>query len=178
MEVQTWDSVFVRATRRSLHPVIADVAQWGRWWPGMSVFPAPGGHRLALRAPGMTTARQLWTARLVKQRPALGIHLEYAGQLRGEAELYYLDERAGTVVHYVLRGKVADRGWRRAVRRHRAGVRAGLDALKDRLEGARAPGDEPDPKLLAEQQDAIAAFNAAVVAGRQRRAAAGAGARA
>lgn len=161
MEVQTWDTVFVRATRRSLHPVIADVAHWGRWWPGMSVFPAPGGHRLTLRPPGLAPVRQCWTAQLVRVRPALGIHLRYDGQVRGEAELYYLDERAGTVVHYVLRGEVADRGWRRAERRHRAGVRAGLDALKDRFEQGRAAGDEPDPRLLAEQRDAIAERNAA-----------------
>lgn len=137
MEVQTWDAVFIRATRRMLHPVITDVAGWSRWWPGLAVTSRPGCVDLSLRAPGLLARRRRWTARLTTVRPDLGIALRYGGEVAGEAEVYYLDERAGTVVHYVLRGVVADRGWRRAVAEHRAGVRAGLHALKDRFEGER-----------------------------------------
>lgn len=130
----------------------------------MTVAGADDDYRLALRSPGRIARRRHWNADLVKVRPDLGIHLRYSGEVRGEAELYYLDERAGTVVHYVLRGEVADRGWRRAVREHRAGVRAGLDAIKDAFEHGRAPGDEPEAALLAEQHRAIAAFDARVAA--------------
>lgn len=172
MQVRTWDSIFVRATRREIHPVITDIAGWQAWWPGLVVAAGPRGFALSLKAPGATSPRRRWTAQLRKDRPALGIHLAYAGDVAGEAEFYYLDERAGTVVHYVLRGTVADRAWRRAVRNHRAGVRAGLDALKDLLEGDREPGAEPDPQLLARQEQAIAEFEAAVAAGKRRAAAA------
>ena len=154
MDVHTWDSVFVRASRRTLHPLIADVDGWQRWWPGMTVSRDAHGYDLALRAPGLLARRRNWSVTVVRVRPTLGIALRYAGQVRGEAELYYLDEPDGTVVHYILRGTVPDRGWRAAQREHRAGVRAGLDALKDHLERGRVPGDEPDPALLAEQRRA------------------------
>lgn len=171
MEVQTWDSVFIRGTRRQLHPVIADVGGWGRWWPGLTATPEAEGCSLSLRAPGLTARRRHWTAAVTKDRPALGVHLRYAGDVAGEAEFYYLDEPAGTVVHYVLRGSVPDRRWRAAVRDHRAGVRVALHALKDRFERDRLPGDEPEPALLAAQQRAMREFAEAVAAARRKQAA-------
>jgi hypothetical protein len=167
VEIQAWDTVFIRATRHALHPVVADVAGWGRWWPGLTVSNAV----LELSAPGFTARRRRWTAQLGRERPGLGITLRYTGDVAGQAEFYYLDERAGTVVHYLLRGAVADRGWRWAVRDHRAGVRAGLHALKDRFEAGRRPGEEPAPQLLADQRRAQVAFAEGVAAGARRRSA-------
>ena len=171
MEAQTWDAVFIRASRRRLHPVITDVAAWGRWWPGLTVAADGAGLQLGLRAPGSRRTRR-WHAAHGKQRHDLGIELRYTGEVAGTAELYYLDEPAGTVVHYLFRGRVADRGARAAVRDHRAGVRAGLHALKDRFETGRVPGAEPDPALLVEQREAIAASAARVATARQQQAAA------
>jgi hypothetical protein len=143
VEVQAWDSVFIRATRLALHPVVADLAGWDRWWPGLTVTSDGSNAELELAAPGFTARRRRWTAQLSRERPGLGVALRYSGDVDGEAELYYLDEHAGTVVHYLLRAVVADRGWRSALRDHRAGVRAGLHALKDRFEAGRRPGEEP-----------------------------------
>jgi hypothetical protein len=161
MQVQTLDAVFIRAPRRSIHPVVADVAGWTRWWPGLQLRASDDGQTLAaLWPPGWIRPPRRWTLQVTRVRPQLGIDLRYAGEVAGDAEFYYLDETAGTVVHYALRGTVPDRRWRAAVRDHRAGVRAGLDALKDRLELGRVPGAEPDAALLAEQQRAKAAFAA------------------
>lgn len=165
MQVQTVDAVFIRASRSRIHAVVADAAGWGGWWPRLTVHAAGAGRsHVTLHAPGRWRRPQRWTLEVVKVRPDLGIHLRYTGHVAGEAEFYYLDERAGTVVAYALRGAVPDVRWRSTVRDHRAGVRAGLEALKRRLEGDRVPGAEPDAVLLREQRRARAAFDQRVVA--------------
>lgn len=164
MDVTTWDTVFIRAPRARIHPIVADVARWGTWWPGMAVDPTAAGYAISLRPPGLLRPARRWTATIEKNRRDLGVDLAYAGDVTGDAEFYYLDETAGTVVHYVLRGRVAPRGWRGAVRDHRAGVRTALDALKDRFERDRLPGDEPDQDLLRIQQEAKIAFAQGVAA--------------
>ena len=168
MDVQTWDAAFVRAPRAQIHPVVAEPAEWVAWWPGLSLRQAGPGFAASLRPPGVGRRVRTWNARVTKNRRDLGVTLAYTGGLEGEAEFYYLDEPAGTVVHYVLRAAVPDRGWRSAVRDHRAGVRAGLHAMKDRFEAGRLPGDEPDPALLEHQRTAMAAFAAGVAADRTR----------
>ncbi|CAN5761764.1 hypothetical protein BH20ACT7_BH20ACT7_18910 [soil metagenome] len=35
MRIDTWDSVFVRARRRDVHPWLADLGGWQQWWPGL-----------------------------------------------------------------------------------------------------------------------------------------------
>lgn len=161
MDVQAWDSVFVRARRRDVHALVERVADWGLWWPGMTTTPLPRGAFVTLRHPGvLPRPRQRFAVEIAKNRAAraLGIDLRYRGDVTGEAEFYYLDEPAGTVVTYLLRASVAEHRWRATLAHHRAGVRVGLDALKDRLEGDRIPGAEPDPRLLADQQAAMVEF--------------------
>ena len=164
MDISTWDAVFIRAPRTSIHPVVADLESWAQWWPGLSLRPYGGQYAVALRAPGPLRPVRRWNATVVKNRRDLGIDLRYRGDLTGEAEFYYLDETAGTVVHYIVRAQVADRRWRAAVRDHRAGVRAALDALKDRFERNRLPGEEPDAALLVQQEAAKVAFAEGVAA--------------
>lgn len=158
MQVQTVDSVFIRAARRDIHPVVVHLGGWNRWWPGLDLRDqSPSAVSVTLRAPGIARRRRRWTLEVARVRPDLGIDFRYSGDLAGEGEFYYLDEPAGTVVSYAFRGAVSDRAWRAAVRDHRAGVRVGLHALKDMFEGARGPGAEPGPALLAEQVRAAAA---------------------
>lgn len=168
MEISAWDSAFVRARRRDVHPLLADPAGYGSWWPGARSAVRGAAVALTLRPPTLRGRLGLRDQRLRavtrKVRPDLGIDLDYTGSLSGTAEWYYLDEPAGVVVSYVLRARVADRGWRAVLGDHRAAVRAALDELKDRLEGARVPGAEPDPRLLVDQRAATAAFRAGVEA--------------
>jgi len=169
MRVEAWDQVFIRARRADVHPLVRDPALYGRWWPGAaSAAGSEGTTLLRLRPPtlGARIARCTHeiAVTVVKDRKDLGVDLAYRGTLAGTAEWYYLDETAGTVVHYVVHAEVADRAWRRALAEHRACVRAALQELKDRLEGARIPGAEPDPGLLADQEAARAAFQAGVEA--------------
>jgi hypothetical protein len=172
MHVEAWDSAFVRARRADVHPILRDVAGYGRWWPGLQVRTAGVAHRVRHDPPGMVGAAHVVEVRVVKDRPDLGIDVALAGDFVGSAEWYYLDEVDGTVVHYVLRAETAERGWRRRLAAQRASVRAALDELKDRLEAGRIPGAEPDPQLLADQQAAIAEFTARVEAHRAAQAAA------
>lgn len=169
MRVEAWDQVFIRARRADVHPLLRDPGHHGRWWPGVSSAIGPGGTtRLALHPPTFAARvagrSQRIDVTVVKDRADLGLDLAYRGTLTGTAEWYYLDEAAGIVVHYVVHADVADRGWRRALAEHRACIRAGMEELKDRLEGARIPGSEPDPVLLADQRKARAAFQAGVEA--------------
>jgi len=164
VQVEVWDSGFVRARRADVHPLVRDPATWARWWPGVTAVRSG----LVLRPPTASARlagrRQRIAVRVVKDRVDLGVDLAYSGTLTGPAELFYLDTDDGTVVTYVARVAVADRGWRRTLAEHRAVVRAGLHELKDRLEGSRVPGTEPDPVLLADQREAQAAFQRGVEA--------------
>lgn len=178
MDIEAWDSAFLRARRRDVHPALRDPAGYGHWWPAASsaarpwrAVPAPGratGRTAALVLRSPTLAARLagrvqrLAVTVVKDRPGLGLDLAYRGTLTGAAEWYYLDEVAGITVHYVMHARVADRGWRGVLADHRAAVRQALNTLKDRLEGARLPGEEPDPVLLADQRVAAAEFEAGV----------------
>lgn len=112
---------------------------------------------------------------VTKMRPDLGVDFALTGDLVGDAEWYYLDEPTGVVVNHLLRVHAPDRGGDRLVAIYRGSVRAALHELKTRLEGDRAPGDEPDPQLLHDQDEAAAEFRrgvdahqAKVAAGRAR----------
>lgn len=168
MRIETWDAAFVRARRKDIHPLIAlPVERYGVWWPGLGGRVRPDGRvELRLRPPGMWRRRHRVLVTVRKIRLDLGIDFTYDGDLRGEAEFFYVDEPAGVVVNYVVRADVRGRGRlaRRLARDHRAVGRAALDALKDHFEHGRIAGSEPDPALLADQRQAIAEFQAGVEA--------------
>ena len=169
MRIQAWDAVFVRARRADVHRMLRDVAGYGRWWPSADARPAGDRVLLTLRVPGRirlpgAASAQRIVVAAMGERPDKGLRLRYAGDLSGEAEWYYLDEPAGTVLHYLVNADVHDRGWRRRLAAHRAAVRAALHELKDRLERGREPGAEPDPALVSHQRRAMAAFQADVEA--------------
>lgn len=168
MHVEAWDTVFVRARRVDVHPLVREPAGYARWWPGVRTEVRGDSVGLALRPPGRRGHRERLVVRRSEERPAKGVRLAVAGDLHGEVEWYYLDEPTGVTVHHLVKGDVAGRGWRRWLAGHRAAVRVGLHALKDRLEGDREPGAEPDPGLVADQRRALAAFRAEVAAARRR----------
>jgi hypothetical protein len=152
MDVVAWDAAFVRAARPDVYPLLADVAGYQAWWPGVRTERRGDEFDVALTTPGVLRLRpQLLRLRLAAQRPDRGLRFTLAGQWVGDVEWFCLDERAGVVVHWLARASVADRGAGAMLRAHRAAVRLGLHALKDRLEAGRRPGAEPDPRLLAHQ---------------------------
>ncbi len=188
MRIDTWDSVFVRARRRDVHPWLADLGGWHRWWPGLQARTLGGSPRatahtcapwatahnstlsVVLQPPGGRRRPQRYSVRLATVRPDLGVKLHYRGDLNGEAEFYYLDEPGGCVVHYLVHAQAGPHApLPRLVADHRAAARSGLNALKDRLEAGREAGAEPDPALLADQRLAIAEFRARVAAAERRR---------
>lgn len=151
MPVAVVDTVFIRARRRDVHPLLADVARYGAWWPGMRSRAIGDDAVLLVRPP-----RPRWAPgyrvviRITEERPDRGLRLRYLGRLDGEAEWYYLDEPNGVLVHHLLRSEAPTR----RVTAHRMVVHAGLNRLKDGLEAGRPPGREPDPRLVADQRSA------------------------
>lgn len=141
-----WQTAFVRARRRDVHPLLAAVSAWGDWWPGVEAHPHGDGTDLRLRS---RWGSQRLRVRVRRTRPLRGVELDLEGAFVGTAEWYYLDAHSGVHVSYLLRGTTARAGARRRLRRHRTAVSVGLHALKQRLEGDRRPGAEPAPALLA-----------------------------
>jgi hypothetical protein len=169
MRIEADDAGFVRARRTDVHPVLADLGGYPTWWPDAQGAPVKGGVALTLRPPRalgsvLFPPRHRVVATLVKDRPGLGVRMRYSGDVAGRAEWYYFDTVDGVLVHYLVAAEVADRRWLATLRAHRLAVRAALNELKDRFEGARVPGAEPSVQLLADQQQAIAEFRAGVQA--------------
>lgn len=172
MRIETWDTGFVRARRLDVHELVAlPLERYGEWWPGARVRRVGADrYRITFRPPGLLRRAHHVTGEVIKRRPNLGVSYRYDGDLVGEAEFFYTDEPNGVVVNYLLRvdTKGGARRARRLARDHRAVAREALHALKDRCEGDRLPGTEPDPRLLADQRDAIAEFQAGVEAHRRK----------
>jgi hypothetical protein len=163
VRIDSWDSAFVRARRRDVHPVLADVGGYVEWWPRLR---ARAGHErwlLEHRRPGGLRQVRVWL-QVTKVRTDLGVDFALTGELVGDAEWYYLDEPTGVVVHHLLRVHAPDRGGQRLVEAYRGSVRAALHELKRRLEGPRVAGDEPDSQLVRDQADAAAEFRRQVEA--------------
>jgi hypothetical protein len=117
------------------------------------VVAPPARVAAALREPG------LWASlcpdldvTVVTDRGDEGVRCAVTGALVGSNELWVEPWGDGAIVHYYLRADVTRRGSatepvvvspRRAVKvreAHCVRVKAGLNALKDRLEAGRAPG--------------------------------------
>lgn len=159
--VEAWDAVFIRCRRDDVQPLVAHLPGYAAWWPGAWTRRRGDTVDLVLRPPRLLARTQRLALRTIKVRPdAKGVRLGVGGDVTGEAEWFALDERAGVVVNYLLKGTVGVRGWRRFLAAHRASVRAAMHSLKDRLERGVPPGVEPPPGLLAHQADAKARMEA------------------
>lgn len=172
MQIEAWDHGFVRAHRTDVHALLADIAGYGRWWPGVRSH-ALGEQRYALelRAPVGLRRRRRLVLEVTKERAGLGVRFDVRGDVEGSGEWFYLDEPSGVMVHAILRGVPTGRGRSTVLRDYRWCVRDALHALKRALEGDRLPGDEPDPAFLRRQAEAIREFQAGVEAHEQRLAA-------
>jgi hypothetical protein len=170
MHVEAWDTVFVRARRADVHPVLRDLARYASWWPGLdarAVEPSTATDgprkdvvRLRHRPPGRRRGRHTVDVTVTRERPDRGLELSCVGDLDGDVEWFYLDEVDGITVHHILRADADDRRAPAVLASHRASVRAALNALKDRLERGRPPGREPDHALVAHQAEVLAAARA------------------
>ena len=124
--VDVMDETCVVAPPSVLAAASAGPATWARWWPDL-------------------------TLTVVADRGDEGIRWAVSGAWTGSMELWLEAVLDGTVVHYFLRMDPADPDAalsRRAARReadarHRAAKRIAF-TLKDRIEGARPPGESPD----------------------------------
>ena len=156
MHIEAWDTVFVRARRADVHPVLRDLAGYERWWPGLRSTVVGEAVRLRHRPPRLLRGAHTVELQITRERPDRGLRLACRGDLVGEAERFDLDEVDGVTLHHLLRVDA----WRRPqalLAAHRASVRAALTTLKDRLEQGRLPGAEPEPALVAHQARLIAA---------------------
>lgn len=161
MRIDSWDSAFVRARRCDVHAVLSDIDGYAAWWPRLDLRRGTSRWLLTHRRPVGWRRARTWVEP-VKVRPDLGVDFALTGDLVGEGEWYYLDDRSGVLVHHLLRVQAPDRGGARVAGTYRASVRAALHVLKVALEGQRQPGDEPDADLVADQAEAAAAFRRGV----------------
>ncbi len=122
------DETFLVAAPEAVAQVVHDPARWRQWWPDLELT-------------------------VFMDRGAAGIRWSVTGALTGSTELWLERVGDGVVLHYYLRaddGAPAPVGARAGRRAARAGDRLRdrravawkrcANALKDELEGGRAPG--------------------------------------
>jgi hypothetical protein len=122
------DDTFVVADAARVAEVVADPARWSAWWPDLSL---------------VTT----------RDRGPKGRQWRVAGALTGTAEIWLEPWRDGVVVHFFLRadpsrpgaqppdvGPAVRRSAERGRRLRTQSWKRAAHALKDELEGGRAPG--------------------------------------
>ena len=121
------DDTFVVADPRRVADVVADPAQWARWWPELELT-------------------------VFQDRGEKGIRWTTTGALVGSCEIWVEPWGDGAIVHYYLRADPTCRGSATRVRTlsHRQRIvvtrrwamrtRATMNCLKDVLEGGRLAG--------------------------------------
>jgi hypothetical protein len=126
------DQGFVAAPPSRLYGVLAEIASYGSWWPGVRVDTQEDGFRLDLGAGG---AR----ARPEGRRPDVGLVIRLGPPYGGTLEWYLEPFEEGTIVNSIVDLEVAGGQGRsgRLLRRLRSGVRRGLVGLKGTLEPPR-----------------------------------------
>ena len=128
------DETFVVVDRGRLAAVVADPSRWRAWWPGLQLA-------------------------VFMDRGLDGIRWSVSGDLVGSCELWLEAEGDGVLIHYYLRAEPtvpgsptrarvlpdSSRGRReidRLRRRHAVAWKRSVWALKDEMEGDRAPGED------------------------------------
>jgi hypothetical protein len=123
-QLELVDETFVVAAPAQAARAVRDPSRWRQWWPDLdlSVFQDRGEH---------------------------GVRWNVRGALTGSMEVWLESYGDGVIVHYYLRcdppGRALhQRAAAREVRRRALRAKQVFWALKDELEGGRAPG-EPRP---------------------------------
>lgn len=128
------DETFVVVDRGRLAAIVADPTRWRTWWPGLHLA-------------------------VFMDRGLDGIRWSVTGDLVGSCELWLEAEGDGVLIHYYLRADPtvpgsatrprelpqSSRGRReidRLRRRHAVAWKRSVWALKDEMEGDRAPGED------------------------------------
>lgn len=125
------DESFIAVPPAVLAPIVADPQRWPSWWPDMHLA-------------------------VFMDRGLQGLRWSTTGAFVGSVEIWLEAFRDGTIVHYYLRGLPTESdptagielpdtpaGWRRAARLRESRAfqwKRLVWALKDEVEGARAPG--------------------------------------
>ena len=113
--VQVSDDTFIATGPARVAAVVSRPERWALWWPDL-------------------------TLEVTRDRGAKGVQWRLAGDPAGTAEIYLEPWHDGTIVHLFLRLELPPE---EAARQQRARVRRWkrtVHALKDELEGGRAPG--------------------------------------
>jgi hypothetical protein len=111
------DDTFIAVSPSVVARAVHNPARWRRWWPGL-------------------------TLAVTLDRGLEGVHWQVSGGLQGTAEIWLEPYGDGTVVHFYLRAALSDRGRSERAREWKRSVHA----LKDELEGDRAPGTPAGPQ--------------------------------
>lgn len=157
MQILAWDQVFIRCRRATVNRLVSDVPGWDRWWPGSAVRTLTVADHLVSLDGRLPRSRQRLVVHVDRVRPRdKGLEFSVRGDVVGTGEWFHLDEPAGVVVHYLLRGDARRLHPRMWVATHRWSVRRGMWGLKRRLEAGRVPGAEPHPQLVAHQRRELA----------------------
>jgi hypothetical protein len=134
----TTDELYIESSPISVYRAVIGLSETADWWPGAR---AGGGYGWVTLDVPVTRARGRMNFKAsipdARDGEAITWTLE-EGALRGRGEWWFEAFKEGTVVHYYLDVERAPGTRRRlssAVRRHRWGIRRGLNALKDVLEG-------------------------------------------
>lgn len=126
-QIDIADETWIDAGPERVAAIVADPANWHRWWPELDL--------VVDRMRGAQGIR--WYVRASDHVP-----------FRGSAEIWLEPARGGVVVHYFLRldrvpaGRITVRMARRTALAHRRRVKRIFWALKDRLEGRDAERHE------------------------------------
>ncbi len=117
------DETFIVASPRAVSAVAHDPQRWRTWWPDLELT-------------------------VFMDRADHGIRWSVSGEFVGSNELWLEPVGDGTLVHYFLRvdlaaGVLAARPAARLRRTRTLAWKRWVNALKDELEGDRAPGSSP-----------------------------------
>jgi hypothetical protein len=123
------DSTWVAARPTAVAAIVAEPANWARWWPGLDLVVAEMRGDKGIR----------WTVRAASPRPGS----RRVGDLAGTAEVWLEPAHDGVVAHFFLRldprdaGALSRRRAARVTRHYRARTKRALWAVADELDPGR-----------------------------------------
>ncbi len=138
--VSVHDRGWIPGPPEDVYRVIASLATYGSWWPGVRVEEEDTAERwVSLSFPPLGRLR----AFAAGARPGVGVVLQLRGDVDGVLEWFLEQFKDGTLANVFLRLASRPRRWRRREIAYRSTVRNGLVVLRqifeDRATAARRP---------------------------------------